>query len=62
MEAEADNTWVYGRDKAPIDRLVAKFNECARDEAGIRRLIKNASKDMLECRTETRQMLNPMAN
>ena len=48
MEAEADNTWVYGRDKAPIDRLVAKFKECASDETGIRRLMENASKDLLE--------------
>ena len=25
IEAEADNTWVYGREKEPIDRLVEKL-------------------------------------
>jgi hypothetical protein len=48
MEAEADNTWVYGREKAPIDRLLAKFLEATKDEAGIRRLIENASYDLME--------------
>lgn len=48
MEAEADNTWVYGRDKSAVDRLVAKFNDCTKDEAGVQRLIKNGSEDYLE--------------
>ena len=48
MEAEADNTWVYGREKDPIDRLLAKFQEATKDEAGIKRLIENADDDLLE--------------
>ena len=46
MEAEADNAWVYGREKAPIDRLLASFNQAIADEAGVRRLIENASDDL----------------
>jgi hypothetical protein len=48
MEAEADNTWVYGKEKAPIDRLLAGFAEATKDEAGIRRLIDHASDDLME--------------
>lgn len=48
MEAEADNTWVHGREKAPIDRLLAKFQEATKDAAGVERLIANADDDLLE--------------
>jgi len=48
MEAEADNTWVYGREKAPIDRLLAKFREVTKDAAGLKHLIENANADLLE--------------
>ena len=48
MEAEADNTWVYGREKAPIDRLLAKFEQATADEAGVTRLIENADVDLIE--------------
>ena len=48
MEAEADNTWVYGREKAPVDRLLAKFAEISKDEAGVSKLIKNASDELME--------------
>jgi hypothetical protein len=48
MEAEADNTWVYGREKAPIDRLLARFQEVTIDEAGVNRLIEHASDDLME--------------
>ncbi|MCJ7701849.1 MAG: immunity 51 family protein [Anaerolineales bacterium] len=48
MEAEADNTWVYGREKEPIDRLVDEFREMTADEAGVKRLIENASSGMLD--------------
>jgi hypothetical protein len=48
MEAEADNTWVYGREKAPIDRLLAAFEQATADEAGVRRLIENADADLME--------------
>jgi hypothetical protein len=48
MEAEADNTWVYGPEKAPIERLVATFDQVTKDEAGVKRLIEHASDDLLE--------------
>ena len=48
MEAEADNTWVYGREKAPIDRLLERFQEATKDEAGVKRLIENASDELME--------------
>jgi len=48
MEAEADNAWVYGPQKAAIDRLLAKFAQVTQDEAGVKRLIEHASKDLLE--------------
>lgn len=48
MEAEADNTWVYGREKEPITRLVEKFKSAIADEAGIKKLIDHANPDMLE--------------
>jgi hypothetical protein len=48
MEAEADNTWVYSREKAPIDRLIAAFEQATADEAGVRRLIENADVDLME--------------
>jgi hypothetical protein len=48
MEAEADNTWVYSREKHPINRLIEKFGEATKDERGVRRLIENASHDLLE--------------
>lgn len=44
MEAEADNAWVYGRDKEAIDRFVKKFRAATKTEAGVKLLIKNASK------------------
>lgn len=48
MEAEADNAWVYGRDKEAIDRFVKKFRAATKTEAGVKLLIKNASKKLLE--------------
>ena len=48
MEAEADNAWVYGRDKDAIDRLIKKFKEATKTEDGVKLLIKNASKKLLE--------------
>ncbi len=48
MEAEADNAWVYGRDKDAIDRLIEKFKEATKTEDGVKLLIKNASKKLLE--------------
>jgi len=48
MEAEADNAWVYGRKKEPIDRLIEKFKEMTADEDGLKKLIENASSDMLD--------------
>jgi hypothetical protein len=48
MEAEADNTWVYGREKAPIDRLLARFQEVTKDKAGVKMLIENANDDLME--------------
>jgi hypothetical protein len=48
MEAEADNTWVYGREKAPIDRLLARFREATKDKDGVKRLIEYASDDLME--------------
>ncbi len=46
MEAEADNTWVYGREKAPIDRLLARFDQVAASKEGVRKLIENAGDDL----------------
>ena len=48
IEAEADNAWVYGPEKAPIDRLLAKFDQLTQAEAGIRRLIEHADDNLLE--------------
>jgi len=48
MEAEADNTWVYSREQAPIERLLAKFREAAQNQAGIQRLIEHARDELLE--------------
>ena len=48
MEAEADNTWIYGRKQSPIDRLLAKFKEVTKYEAGVKWLIENASDDLIE--------------
>lgn len=48
MEAEADNTWVYGREKASIDRLLAAFKQATADGAGIRRLVEHADVDLME--------------
>jgi hypothetical protein len=50
MEAEAgaENTWVYGREKAPIDRLLVAFDGATKDEASVKRLVANASDDLME--------------
>jgi hypothetical protein len=48
MEAEADNTWVYGPEKAPIDRLLERFRAVTKDEAGVERLIEHASDELME--------------
>ena len=48
MEAEADNAWVYGPEKAPIDRLLVTFEQATQDEAGVRRLVEHASDDLME--------------
>jgi hypothetical protein len=48
MEAEADNTWVYGTDKTAIDRLLAAFEGATENAAGVKRLIANASEALME--------------
>lgn len=48
MEAEADNAWVYSRQKAFIAEFLHKFDEIAKTEAGIKKLIKHASNDLIE--------------
>ncbi|MCP4140848.1 MAG: hypothetical protein GY755_11255 [Chloroflexi bacterium] len=48
MEAEADNTWVYSREKHLIDQLLEKFEEISKAEKGIQKLIKYGSSDLLE--------------
>lgn len=48
MEAEADNAWVYGRDKEAMDRFVQKFKAVTKTEAGVQQLINKASKKLLE--------------
>ena len=48
MEAEADNAWVYGKDKDAIDRLIKAFNTAAKTKSGIKELIAKASKKLLE--------------
>ena len=48
MEAEADNTWVYGRELEPINRLVAAFRLMTADEASLKILIESASRSLLE--------------
>jgi hypothetical protein len=48
MEAEVDNTWVYSREKQPIDRLIEAFREATNSEDGIKHLIDNASDELME--------------
>jgi hypothetical protein len=48
MEAEADNAWVYSRQKPLTDEFLSKFEEIAKTEKGIKKLIEHASSDLIE--------------
>ncbi len=48
MEAEADNTWVYGPKKKPIDCLLSAFAAATATEEGVLKLIENASDEFME--------------
>jgi hypothetical protein len=48
MEAEADNTWVYSREKKLIDDLIEKFVESTRNVDNVKRLLKYANPELLE--------------
>lgn len=48
MEAEADNAWVYGPKKEPIDRFLSVFVTATATEEGVLKLIENASDEFME--------------
>ena len=48
MEAEADNAWVYGKEKDAIEQIIKAFKAATKTEAGILELIKKANKKLLE--------------
>ena len=48
MEAEADNTWIYGPKKEPIERFLVAFESSTATEEGVLALIEKSSKKLME--------------